>query len=333
MGENDSYIHIPIFVAEIRELFLKQTVRHVWDGTTGEGGHSLMFLRENPQCRLLATDRDEQILAIAHQRCKDDSERVTFLHSNYSLVPDYLLRQGISLDFALLDLGISSFHLETHERGFSFRSEVLPDMRLDQSEAGSAAEVINRMPEKELAQIIWQYGEERKSRQIAAMIVKGRPWSSGRDLGDAIHRLMQRYQPKTRRKEAPERQIHPATRTFQGVRIYVNRELEHLRRVLVHLPKVIAPGGMVAIISFHSLEERLVKWFMRYWENPQALPSEYRTLLQGDRPGEIPMDLQHSLGKQIFRRPLEPSDEEVALNPRSRSARLRAFQFRVDTNS
>jgi 16S rRNA (cytosine1402-N4)-methyltransferase len=288
--------HEPVLLAEALELLAVSSGGFYVDGTVGLGGHAAEILaRSAPGGRLVGMDRDAETLDHAGERLARFGERVRLIHGDFRRLPDVL--GGERPDGVLLDLGVSSLQLDTAERGFSFQAEGPLDMRMDRSEGPSAADVVNRMPEEELADVIYRFGEERGSRRVARRIVEARrrgPIATTLELA-AIVRLAAR-----RGGRQAWRRLDPATRTFQALRIHVNRELEGLGDALAAIARCLAPGGRLAVIAFHSLEDREVKACFR------RLTDEGFLLLT--------------------KKPLRPSDAEVSRNPRARSARLRAIE-------
>lgn len=262
------------------------------DGTLGLGGHTREILeRSAPNGTVLGIDKDGEALVAAQARLLSYGERLRLNHADYRAVPDIL--EGRSVDGILLDLGVSSLQLDTAERGFSFRLEGPLDMRMDPSQGPSARDVVSRLPEHDLADVIYRYGEERASRRIARAIVLARRKKPLETTGE-LASIVRRAAGRSRRPG-----LDPATRTFQALRIYVNRELEALPDSLADLARCLAPGGRLVVISFHSLEDREVKQTFR------SLASQGFTILT--------------------RKPVTPSPAERGRNPRSRSAKLRAL--------
>lgn len=262
------------------------------DGTLGLGGHTREILeRSAPNGTVLGIDKDGEALVAAQARLLSYGERLRLNHADYRAVPDIL--EGRSVDGILLDLGVSSLQLDTAERGFSFRLEGPLDMRMDPSQGPSARDVVGRLPEHDLADVIYRYGEERASRRIARAIVLARRKKPLETTGE-LASIVRRAAGRSRRPG-----LDPATRTFQALRIYVNRELEALPDSLADLARCLAPGGRLVVISFHSLEDREVKQTFR------SLASQGFTILT--------------------RKPVTPSPAERGRNPRSRSAKLRAL--------
>lgn len=280
---NGEFLHIPVLSQEI--ITDLDVVAGGWylDATTGGGGHSELILQAAPDVRLVALDRDTQALTAAKTRLAPYGERVTFWHGNYA---DY---QPLEQKFAgiIADLGVSSVQLDLAERGFSFRNEASLDMRMDRSQPFTAADLVNHTDEVELARIIFTYGEERLSRQIAREIVAQRPFNTTTQLAYTIGGAV----PKSYRYG----RIHPATRTFQALRIAVNQELGSLEKFLAVAPDWLAPEGKIGLISFHSLEDRIVKHRLREDERLKVLT----------------------------KKPIISTDTEVDRNPRARSAKLR----------
>jgi 16S rRNA (cytosine1402-N4)-methyltransferase len=283
--------HASVLLAESLELLAVRPGGLYVDGTVGLGGHAAAILeRSGPDGRLLGLDRDPEALEAAAERLRPFGDRARLVHADYREIPRVLGDERA--DGILLDLGTSSLQLDTAERGFSFRAEGPLDMRMDRSGGETAADVVNRMSEPRLADVIYGFGEERASRRIARAIVAARRQARIRtttELAAIVRRAAGRSRPG----------LDPATRTFQALRIHVNRELEGLGPALGAIAECLAPHGRMAVIAFHSLEDREVKQAFR------ALAARGFGILT--------------------RRPLRPGPEEVAANPRSRSARLRGL--------
>ncbi len=281
------------------------------DGTFGRGGHSAEILKRlSPQGHLLMLDRDPAAIAAAEQRYADES-RVTIAHAPFSQLSTVLENMDVErkLDGLLLDLGVSSPQLDQSERGFSFMQDGPLDMRMNPEQGESAAEWLQHADQQEIARVLWEYGDERHSRKIARAIVHDReetPFTSTRQLAELIQRVIPGHGKK-----------HPATKSFQAIRIHINRELEELQQVLEQAVELLATGGRLAIISFHSLEDRMVKRFFRKCEKGMA----------EELPPDIPMravvhqGVMKTIGKAQF-----PSTHEIEQNPRSRSAVLRVAE-------
>jgi 16S rRNA (cytosine1402-N4)-methyltransferase len=283
--------HQPVLLAEVLELLAVKPGGLYVDGTLGLGGHAEELLRRSaPHGRLLAVDRDSETMALATERLAGFAARARFVHADYREVPALLGDERA--DGILLDLGISSAQLDDPERGFSFQADAPLDMRMDRSHGETAADVVNRLGEPDLADLIYRYGEEPGSRRIAKAIATARRVARIRTTGELAD-IVRRAAPR------PKPGLHPATRTFQAIRIRVNRELEGLKDTLAALARSLAPGGRLAVIAFHSLEDREVKEAFRGLEPEGFL--------------------------RLTKKPVRPSDEEVRLNPRARSARLRGL--------
>ena len=279
--------HIPILAQEIIEALAADPEKIFVDGTTGGAGHSGMILETKPK-HLYSFDQDLEVIK-RHQ----STENWTLVHSNFRHIWDYCKENQIKINGGiLLDLGLSSIQLDDPRRGFSFQQDCVLDMRMDQSLELTAANVVNQYSEKDLADLIYQYGEERKSRQIATAIVKNRPFETSAKLADLIKIIY------ARGSSGKTFRIHPATRTFQALRIEVNQELAALEELLELDFEVLQPGAVLAMISFHSLEDRLVKnSFKKY-------------------AAEGKLEL-------ICKKPITAGETELENNPRSRSAKLR----------
>jgi len=284
--------HQPVLLAEVIQFLEPRSHSRFIDATVGAGGHSRAILeRTAPDGKLLAVDRDESALEKAKGELASFGSRVVFVHSNFREVALVAAEHGFSeCDGVLADIGISSMMVDDPSRGFSFMREGPLDMRMDRTQPLTAVEVVNTYSEKDIADILYHYGEERRSRPIARSIVRARPLKLTTDLVRAIERVTggPRYG-----------QIHPATRTFQGLRVYVNDELKSLEAFLDSSMTVVRSGGRIVIITFHSLEDRIVKQKFR----APAVP-----------------------GRPLTKKVVMPSEAEVQLNPRSRSAKLRAWE-------
>jgi 16S rRNA (cytosine1402-N4)-methyltransferase len=285
-------IHIPVLPAEVIEGMNPQPGHTVVDGTLGGGGHARELLdRIGPTGRLLGFDRDPGAVEETAERI--DDANATLITSNYSNIPEYLVDLGIeTVNSILLDLGLSSDQLADRDRGFSFQSDGPLDLRFNPMAGESAAKLVNRLSEKHLADLIYQFGEERYSRRVARKIVKLRH-ENKIETASQLASIVRSCIPKTKGQS-----IDPATRTFQALRIAVNEELKWLKSAMNRLPDLLAPGGRIALISFHSLEDRIVK---------QALN-------------------QNDSLKVLTKKPIQASDEELDANPRSRSAKLRVAE-------
>ncbi|MCU0532645.1 MAG: 16S rRNA (cytosine(1402)-N(4))-methyltransferase RsmH [Hydrococcus sp. Prado102] len=278
------FVHTPVLSRELISLLNLRPGGHYLDATVGGGGHSRLILATFPDVRVTAIDRDDMAIAAAASTLAEfGTERLTFWQGNFA---DYIPQNEL-FDGIIADLGVSSAQLDLPERGFSFRLNANLDMRMDRTQSLTAAEIINHWDEVALAKIFYEYGEERLSRRIAKQIVQQRPLQTTTELADAIARCVPAKYRYGR--------INPATRVFQALRIAVNQELESLERFIENAPKWLNPEGRIGIISFHSLEDRIVKHRLR----------------------------DSSLLKVITKKPIVPQSDEEAQNPRSRSAKLR----------
>ena len=255
---------------------------------------------------MLGMDVDPQALDLARQTLAPFGERACLKRASYTSMADLMAEIGWEkVDGILLDLGASSMQFDTPERGFSFLAEGPLDMRFDPSNPLTAAEIINTWPEDELADVLFRYGEERASRRIARVIVQTRPIKTTRELADVIMKAVGRHGPH-----------HPATQTFQALRITVNTELESLEKVLPMAIQALAPGGRLAVISFHSLEDRLVKEFFRQESKDCICPPQQPVCTCGHKASI----------QEVTRRPITPTEEETNRNSRARSAKLRVAE-------
>jgi len=300
--------HVPVLYQEVLEYLRPEPGRLYIDGTVGAGGHTAGLLQASaPDGRLLAFDRDPAAIAFSKRQLAEFDNRVVFVQASYSEMADTAPHYGFEqVDGILLDLGLSSRQLEAAERGFSFMQDGPLDMRFDTSSGRSAADLVNTLPEAALADIFWQYGEVRQSRKFARAIVHQRPLQTTGQLADLI------LQASGGRRG----RIHPATQLFQALRIAVNDELGMLEGGLKAAVKLLKPGGRLAVISFHSLEDRLVKNFIRDQSRDCICPPEQPFCT---------CDVEPTL-KAVVRKVVRPSEKEVAENPRSRSAKMRIAQ-------
>ena len=307
--------HIPVLLDAVLDGLAIAPGAWVIDATLGGGGHTAAILeRSRPDGRVLGLDADPAAIRRVQQLLVDD------LHSGRLVLAQTVFAQlercaadhdFLPVDGVLLDLGLSSFQLETPERGFSFAAGGPLDMRFDPEASYSAADIVNSWDEQALADLLFRYGEEPQGRRIARYLVKQRPFYSTTTLAEAVERAV------GGRKGS---RIHPATRTFQALRIAVNRELEQLEEVLPQCLRVLKPGGRLAVISFHSLEDRIVKRWMQaearsYVPDPSIITGGY--------------DRQPTL-RVLTRKPVEAGADEISRNPRSRSAKLRIAERPMD---
>ena len=307
------FSHAPVMPDEcISNLDIKEDGIYV-DGTIGGGGHSsLICSRLSEKGTLIGIDRDMDALDASRKRLSEFKCTKHFVQSNYSGIKRVLEELGISgIDGALLDLGVSSFQLDNPERGFSYMNDAPLDMRMDQNSGFTAGDVVNTYSEKELAKIIRDYGEERWATRIAAFVVRARKEKNIETTGELVQ-IIKNAIPASARRDGP----HPAKRTFQAIRIEVNDELGQLKRAVTDFIDVLAPGGRLAIITFHSLEDRIVKEACNKRANPCTCPPELPVCVCG-KVADV---------KKITKKPVTPGDEETETNPRSRSAKLRVLE-------
>ena len=283
------------------------------DGTLGGGGHAYeVCVRLNDKGSIVGIDQDEAAIEAASIRLKDFGEKVTIVRSNYCDMKSRLHELGIDkVDGIMLDLGVSSYQLDTPERGFSYREDAPLDMRMDRRQTMTARDIVNDYSEMELYRVIRDYGEDKFAKNIARHIVLEREKSSIETTGELTeiikHAIPMKYQKKSG---------HPAKRTFQAIRIELNRELEVLRDSLDDMIEILNPGGRLCIITFHSLEDRIVKSAFKKNENPCTCPSHFPVCVCGNV----------SKGRIITKKPILPSVEEQESNSRSKSAKLRIFE-------
>jgi 16S rRNA (cytosine1402-N4)-methyltransferase len=303
--------HIPVMAKEVLDLLQCNPGGVYVDATVGLGGHSLAILeRIQPGGLLVGIDRDKESLEKAQVRLRPFADSVRLFHDNYKNLPLILNNLATKpVDGILLDLGVSSYQLLSQERGFSFQSDAPLDMRMDRTQQWNAADLVNNLPESELAGIIYRYGEERLSRRIASAIVQERARAP-------ITRCAQLASIITRSFKARQQGIHPATRTFQALRIAVNEELEGMEEFLAEAFSFLKPGGRIVVIAFHSLEDRIVKRAFRKLAGQCIC----------DAPAELCRCPRQILAHLITPRPITPGPEELALNPRARSARVRSLE-------
>ncbi len=297
--------HIPVLSDEVVAALAPRPGGLYIDCTTGAGGHAnLVLARAMPGGRLLALDADPDALAFARQRLQVWADQVVFVHSNFLHVTTVAGAWGFApCDGILMDLGWSSRQIEDASRGLAFSLEGPLDMRYDTTQGVTAAHLVNTLDEGELADLLWRYGEERHSRRIARAIAASRPLRTTTQLATLIERMLGR----------PEK-IHPATRTFQALRIAVNDELGVLQATLEQLPALLKPGGVLAIIAFHSLEDRLVKQFLAREATDCICPPDGPPICTCGHRARLKLRPKHAI---------MPGPAEIAANPRSRSARLR----------
>jgi 16S rRNA (cytosine1402-N4)-methyltransferase len=300
--------HLPVLYHEIIHALCPLTQGFYVDGTVGAGGHAWGILEaSSPHGKLIGLDLDPQALALARNKLEPFGERAILIQASYTTLEAKVRSLGWPpIDGVLLDLGVSSIQLDTPERGFSFRMEAPLDMRFDPGGYVTAADLVNGLPENDLADLVFRYGEEKRARQIARAIVNRRPLHTTLQLADVISTVVRFERGK----------IHPATRTFQALRIAVNDELQSIETVLPQAMDVLKPGGRLAVISFQSLEDRIVKRYFRHESMDCICPPKQPICSCGHK----------ATLREISRKPIRPEDGEVITNPRARSARLRVAE-------
>lgn len=305
------FTHVSVMVREVIELLRPEPQKRYLDGTLGGGGHTEAILtHSSPDGEVLGLDLDDIALAAAAERLSRFESRLTMRQANFADARSILSEIGWrSVDGIVLDLGVSSYQLDAPERGFSFRSRAELDMRMDRRQSLNAYEIVNTFPVPELQRILRDYGEEPQARRIALALAAAR-------ASTAIRTTEELAQIVARVKGQRQRDHHPATQTFQALRIAVNRELENLARFLRDGYDLLRPGSRMVIISFHSLEDRLVKNALRKWNRDCLCPPRTPTCQCG----------WSRKVKMLTKKPLSPSASEVKDNPRARSAKLRAVE-------
>jgi 16S rRNA (cytosine1402-N4)-methyltransferase len=300
--------HLPVLYNEIIHAMQPKRGGQFVDGTVGAGGHAWGILQaSNPNGQLLGLDVDPQALELAREKLAEYGDRAHLVRASYTaLLKKLEALKWRQVDGILLDLGLSSMQLDTPDRGFSFQTEAPLDMRFDPDGKTSAADLVNQLDEVELANLVFRYGEEHRSRQVARAIVNARPISTTTHLASVVAKVT----------SGGKSGIHPATRTFQALRIAVNGELEALEDVLPQTIEALKPGGRLAVISFHSLEDRIVKQFMRRESKDCICPPRQPACTCGHK----------ATLREITRKPIRPQEEEIRNNARSRSARLRVAE-------
>lgn len=300
------FVHKSVLFDEAIESLNIDKSKIILDGTAGGGGHSREIAKRAG--RLIAVDQDPDAIKVLHERL-DSFDNVTIVQNNFSNVKDILKEQGIEkIDGMLLDLGVSSFQLDTAQRGFSYHADAPLDMRMSKSGL-SAKDVVNTYSETELADILFRYGEEKFACRIAKNIVLYRQNKEIETTGELVDIIKESY-PKAKMRDS-----HPARKTFQAIRIEVNAELDALEKTLDSALDCLSSGGRLSIITFHSLEDRMVKEKFNSWVNPCTCPKEFPVCVCGKKP----------LGKMPFKFKA-PSEAELEKNPRARSSKLRCFE-------
>ncbi|OCL82146.1 16S rRNA (cytosine(1402)-N(4))-methyltransferase RsmH [Arcobacter porcinus] len=295
--------HIPVLYNEVLESFKNIENGYIIDCTTGYAGHSSGLLKQNDKVKLICNDQDIEALDFSKNRLKQFEQRVAFSFGNFENIIDKY--KELEIKGILADIGVSSLQLDKQSRGFSFNSETL-DMRMNQTQSLDAATVVNTYSEYDLEKIFKDYGEIREYKKVASLIVKNRPFYSSKELAEFFY------------NKFPKGKIHPATLIFQAIRIEVNNEIGVLESLFKSIEDSKIEDCLVAIISFHSLEDRVVKNYFKKWSQKCICPQNVFRCECGNN---------HSLGKILTKKPIIATNEEIKQNPRSRSAKLRLFKF------
>ena len=295
--------HIPVLFNEVIDTFKDLENGYVIDCTLGYGGHSLGILESNLNIKLICNDQDDEALSFSKERLKKYEERIIFSKGNFKdVINKYKDKNIVGI---LADIGVSSLQLDKNERGFGFASETL-DMRMDQNQDLSAKEVVNEYSQKDLEKIFKEYGEVKEYKKVASLIVQNRPFISSKELADFLSKNM--FKGK----------LHPATLPFQGIRIEVNNELSVLEELFEQIENAGFTDTKVAVISFHSLEDRIVKTVFKKWTQKCICPPHIERCECGNN---------HQKGKVLTKKPIIPTQEEIKINARSRSSKMRIFKF------
>jgi len=295
--------HIPVLFNEVIDTFKELKDGYIIDCTLGYGGHSQGILESNPNIKLICNDQDDEALAFCQKRLEKFKERIIFNKGNFKDVIDSFKDKNII--GILADIGVSSLQLDKNERGFGFDSDIL-DMRMDQNQHLTANKVVNNYSQNQLENIFKNYGEVKEYKKVASLIVENRPFVSAKELAQFLSKNM--YKSK----------LHPATLPFQGIRIEVNNELGVLEELFKKIEAANFKSTTVAIISFHSLEDRIVKNYFKKWTKKCICPPGIMRCTCGNN---------HQKGKIITKKPIIPTPQEIKQNPRSRSSKMRIFKF------
>ena len=295
--------HIPVLFDEIIDAFKDCNEGYIIDCTIGFGGHSEGLLSHNSNIKLICNDQDDEALNFSKNRLKPFANRVLFHKGNFETVVHS--HKNYQISGILADIGVSSLQLDNDSRGFGFESEVL-DMRMDQNQNFNAKDVVNHYSQIELERVFKEYGEVKEYKKVASLIMQNRPFNSAKELSSLLLAKMHKGK------------LHPATLPFQGIRIEVNNELGVLENLFKSIEKASLSNCVVAIISFHSLEDRIVKNYFKKWTKKCICPSYIERCECGNN---------HQKGKIITKKPIIPTNNEVKRNPRSRSSKLRVFKF------
>ena len=313
--EESTFVHKSVLLYEtVGSLNIKPGGLYV-DGTLGGGGHAYEVCKRLGSGKLIGIDQDADAIEAAGKRLLPFQDKVTIVRSNYANIKEVLKELEIEgVDGIYLDLGVSSYQLDNEERGFTYRVDAPLDMRMDQRQTQTASDIVNGYEERELYRIIRDYGEDKFAKNIAKHIVAARQQAPITTTGQLTQIIRESIPMKIQAAGG-----HPAKRTFQAIRIELNKELDVLRDSLDGMIDLLDDGGRLCIITFHSLEDRIVKTIFRKNENPCTCPPDFPVCVCGKK----------SKGKVITRKPILPSDEEMETNPRSKSAKLRIFERRI----
>lgn len=295
--------HIPVLFNEVIETFKDLKDGYVIDCTLGYGGHSLGILESNPNIKLICNDQDDEALNFSKNRLKEYADRIIFSKGNFKdVINRYKEKNIVGI---LADIGVSSLQLDKNERGFGFNGDTL-DMRMDQNQNLTAKEIVNEYSQSELEKILKEYGEVKEYKKVASLIVQNRPFETAKELAEFLSKNM--FKGK----------LHPATLPFQGIRIAVNNELGVLEELFEQIENANFEDTKIAIISFHSLEDRIVKTIFKKWTMKCICPTHIERCECGNN---------HQKGKVITRKPIIPTAQEIKVNARSRSSKMRVFKF------
>ena len=307
------FSHVSVLLKEtVEQLNIRPDGIYV-DGTLGGGGHAYEVLRRlSPKGRLIGIDQDADAIKAAGERLLEFGSRVTIVRSNYCNMRLELQKLGIDrVDGILLDLGVSSFQLDSAERGFTYREDAPLDMRMDRRQAKTARDIVNEYSEQELFRVIRDYGEDKFAKNIAKHIAAARAIKPIETTGELVEIIRRAIPAKVRMNGG-----HPAKKTFQAIRIELNGELEVLKNSLDDMIDLLKPGGRICVITFHSLEDRMVKTIFKTNENPCTCPSHFPVCVRGNKPK----------GRLAVKKPIVPGEEELTKNKRSKSSKLRVFE-------
>lgn len=307
------FSHVSVLLKEtVEQLNIRPDGIYV-DGTLGGGGHAYEVLRRlSPKGRLIGIDQDADAIKAAGERLLEFGSRVTIVRSNYCNMRLELQKLGIDrVDGILLDLGVSSFQLDSAERGFTYREDAPLDMRMDRRQAKTARDIVNEYSEQELFRVIRDYGEDKFAKNIAKHIAAARAIKPIETTGELVEIIRRAIPAKVRMNGG-----HPAKKTFQAIRIELNGELEVLKNSLDDMIDPLKPGGRICVITFHSLEDRMVKTIFKTNENPCTCPSHFPVCVCGNKPK----------GRLAVKKPIVPGEEELTKNKRSKSSKLRVFE-------